>query len=146
MINEKALFKYLNEQTAIIKKDFKIKQNIILKRDNRIRGAGVCIDKAEEIVIIKFNLRHHKDNLFSYYETLAHEIGHILDGTNNCCEEGEYQAEKFCFDCIKKYYPEKYNKYALGFERWIPKLEKKWPVHYKAFTRLHNDLFGQIAV
>jgi len=146
MINEKILFEYLNEQTAIIKKDFNITQTIILKRDNRIRGAGQCDNKMEEIITIRINSKLHSEELFSYYTTLAHEIGHILDGTDGFCEEGEYQAEKFCFECIKKYYPEEYNRYVLRFERWIPELEKKWPIHYQAFTRLYNNLFWQFAV
>jgi len=115
--------KYFLNKFEELKKKIKIKSDIHLQKDNRLRSKVASINiykyidgKKEICYILRYNTNQLKGATETQVLTvILHELGHIKLGhikfnkrTYKSLEELEYEAENFALDMIKKYYSKHY--------------------------------------
>ena len=91
---------YAEELFLKLKHDFKIPDEAIITRDNRID----CKGQIENGVIL-YNTKKHV-NLIDLYWTIIHEFGHFYYEYKDNRKDTEYNAENFAITYLMKYYSE----------------------------------------
>jgi len=111
--------------------------------NNRMKWNGcVGYDRENRIITITINIKSLIENPQEMQEFIFHELGHIKYRTWNWKNKmkSEYLAEKFALKNIKKYCPKQYLEHKKIWTETMKdkKWQKKYPIHYKAFSRIYK--------
>lgn len=130
-------------------KKFGIK-NLYIERDDYMSYAG-CVDlisDKKQIPILRYNIPLLKEYGQDYLSVIFHELGHIKYKTYTWDKltikekvQGEYLAERFSYNKMKKYFPKKIKSFVkrqltlIYSDDWA----EEWPIHTEAFRKVYKQ-------
>ena len=127
---------------------FGISERIRIVTDKRLKHHMSTEFFVDGTIELRINLQNIKKDwdLAVLVSGILHEIGHILSGLPYVTDEDiiydEFRAETFALSILAYFYP-KFYKRAIKYYRYYlyapeVEFEKKYPLHWKAFTQIRE--------